>query len=215
MSEDARTPLVVTIWEEYGSGADEIGREVAAQLAMPYHAQAFSSEDIEAGAIPEEAVESEVQYVQSRIDLSRVLSAMSGAFGGSDGQDFRAATEGQRELIAENDATVTRFAAQGGVIVGRNATVILADRPRTLHVLLTGDEETRTAHAAEVAGISLELAQKRRRREDRIRTDMSKTLYGWDPRDASRYHLAITTSRLPYDVAVAAIVNAAKAAASA
>lgn len=214
MSEDARPPLVVTIWEEYGSGADEIGREVAAQLEMPYHAQAFSSEDIEAGAIPEEAVESEVQHVQSRLELSRVLSAMSGAFGGSDGQDFRAATEGQRALVAENDAIVARHAAQGGVIVGRNATVILADRPHTLHVLLTGDEERRTAHAAEVAGISLEAAQKRRRKEDKVRTDMSKTLYGWDPRDASRYHLAITTTRLPHDAAIAAIVNAAKAAAA-
>lgn len=214
MSTDASTPPVVTIWEEYGSGADAIGRAVAEQLGLPYHAQAFSSEDIEAEDSSRDA-DSEAEQVPSRMLLSQVLSAMGGAFGGSDGKDFLAVSESEHELVAQNNATVAGYAKEGGVIVGRNATVILADRPHTLHVLLTGDEESRAAYAAEVAGISLEVARRRRKREDRVRTDMSSSLYGWDPREPRHYHLMLTTSRLSHEAAVGTIVHAIRAAANA
>src|SRR5699024_5407163 len=120
MSVDPSTPPpVVTIWEEYGSGADAIGRAVAEQLGLPYHAQAFSSEDIESGAQPPNA-DRDAENVPSRMLLSQVLSAMGGAFGGSDGKDFLAVTESQRDLVAQNNATVAGYAKEGGVIVGRN-----------------------------------------------------------------------------------------------
>ena len=214
MSTASSTPPVVTIWEEYGSGADAIGRAVAKQLGLPYHAQAFSSEDIEAGEVPQ-GPSSEAEHAPSRMLLSQVLSAMGGAFGGSDGTDFLAVSESQHDLVAQNNQTVGGYAKEGGVIVGRNATVILADRPNTLHVLLTGDEESRTAHAAEVAGISLEEARKRRKREDKVRTDMSTSLYGWDPREPKHYHLMLTTSRLSHEAAVATLVHAITAAVNA
>src|SRR5699024_2811969 len=155
----------------------------------------------------------DAENVPSRMLLSQVLSAMGGAFGGSDGKDFLAVTESQRDLVAQNNATVAGYAKEGGVIVGRNATVILSDRTRTLHVLLTGDEASRTAYAAEAAGISLDAAGKRRKREDRVRTEMSTSLYGWDPRDPTHYHLMLTTSRLSQEAAIATIVHGITAAA--
>lgn len=198
---------VVTIWEEYGSGAEAVGRAVAERLGLPYHAQAFSSEDIEAEGAPQDE-SATAQSIQSRVNLSQVLAAMGGAFGGGDGMEYIDAQRDKRELIDDNNATVRRYGEEGGVIVGRNATKILANRPRTLHVLLTGDAESRVARAAELAGISLQQAEKRRRQEDRMRTDMSTSLYGWDPREPVHYDLMINTGRIPQAAAVEAIAHA-------
>ena len=96
----------------------------------------------------------------------------------------------------------------GGVIIGRNATVILAARPRTLHVLLTGDVKDRVQRAAEAAGIPLDQAARRQGREDQVRADMSRVLYGWDPHDPARYDLVINTSRIPESAVATAIVDA-------
>lgn len=93
------------------------------------------------------------------------------------------------------------------MIIGRNATVILAERPNTVHVLLTGDQEDRIRRGAEFHNINLDQARRRQRREDQVRVDMSKVLYGWDPFDPTRYDLVINTSRIPATRAIAAIVD--------
>jgi glucuronide carrier protein len=201
----ARTPTtgrpVVTIFELYGAGADYVGRRVAEALGLPYHAQAFSSEEIEGGA--EAATE-------QGATLAQVYSVMGGAYGGFEGRDVVTTQRQKYELIMDNNRKVWESAESGGVIVGRNGAVVLADRPRTLHVLLTGAVEDRVARAAREAGISSERAHARQKREDQVRADMSMVLYGWDPRLPERYDLVINTSRIPLDAAVTAIVDAVR-----
>lgn len=195
---------VVTIWEQYGAGADAVGRAVAERLGLPYHPQAFSSEDIEDGpADPSSSL-------ASRAALAEVLSAMGGAYGGFEGRDVITTQKDKRDLVADNNDKVWRYAEQGGVIVGRNATVILAARPRTLHVLLTGDVTDRVARAAAESGIPLDQAARRQSREDQVRADMSRALYGWDPREPDRYDLVVNTSRIGTAAVVSAIVDAVR-----
>lgn len=191
---------VVTMWEQYGSGAEEIGVQVAQALGLPFHGQAFSSEDLED---PDASLNNQAV-------LATVFSAMGGAYGGHAGRDIITTQQDKRQLITDNNATVRRSADEGGVIIGRNATVILASRPRTLHVLLTGVLQDRIAHAAAAGGISAEQAAKRQAREDDVRAEMSRVLYGWDPHDPSHYDLVLNTSRIPATAAVAAIVNAVR-----
>lgn len=200
---------VVTLWEQFGAGADAIGRAVAERLGLPYHPQAFTSEEIEEdGRRRATSAEEQALQIESSIALAQVFSAMGGLYGGFDGRDMVDTQQQRRSLIEENDATVHRFAEEGGVIVGRNATVLLSGRPRTLHVLLTAAAETRIARAAERAGISRERAAKRQKREDQVRVDMSRSLYGWDPSRPENYDMVLNTSRLPRDSAVEAIVHA-------
>lgn len=201
---------VVTLWEQFGAGADAIGREVAERLGLPYHPQAFSSEEIESdeGRTRTPSAEQQAVRLESSLALAQVFSAMGGVYGGFDGRDIIDAQEQKRTLIDENNATVHRFAREGGVIVGRNATVLLADRPRTLHVLLTADVEARIARAAERAGISRDRAAKRQKREDSVRVDMSRSLYGWDPSRPEHYDMVLNTARLSRHAAVEAIVHA-------
>jgi len=101
------------------------------------------------------------------------------------------------------------------VIVGRNGAVILAKRPATVHVLLTGAPEDRINRAVNEYGISPDVAAARQKREDQVRADMSLTLYGWDPRQPDRYDLVFNTSRISLDSVVDAILAAVRGAAQA
>lgn len=193
---------VVTIFEHFGAGADHIGREVARELALPYHAQAFTSEELEGGA--EAATEQGAM-------LAQVFSVMGGAYGGHEGRDIATTQREKYDLVVRNNTELWEYATEGGVIVGRNGAVVLADRPNTIHVLLTGSAEDRIARAAEESGISGERAAARQKREDQVRADMSIVLYGWDPRLPDRYDLVINTSRIHPDAAVRAIVDAVRA----
>ena len=69
----------------------------------------------------------------------------------------------------------------------------------------------RIARAAQEAGISLDRAARRQKNEDRIRADMSIELYGWDPRDPTRYDLVVNTGRMDLDACVDIIAQAYRA----
>ena len=132
---------VVTMFEQFGAGATSIGQKVASKLGLPFHAQAFSS-DVIVGRGTRERVEDDAVLV-------RVLSVLGGAYGGLESRDIVTTQQEKFDLITENNQNVWRYAEEGGVIVGRNGAVILANRPNTLHVLLTGDVEDRAKRAAE------------------------------------------------------------------
>lgn len=195
----AATGPVVTLFEQYGCGADAIGRKVAERLGVPYTGQRLSSADLEAAPEYDEKVEG---------TWDRFLRSVAGR-GISDadlniGADQRA----DRNLAAENAIEVTQAVAHGGVILGRNATVVLAQHPGALHVRLTAPAGVRVGRAAEFDAISEEVAERRSESEDRLRGEMSKRLYGWDPNNDEAYDLVINTGRYSIDEAVDMIVRA-------
>ena len=194
----AKVLPLVTLFESYGSGAEEVGPKVAEALGLPYHAQAFSSEDLE---------EQEAQREKESL-LSRVVVAMGAGGSASGGRDVIFAKQDQRALIEENTAQVLEWARQGGVITGRNGAFILNDREAALHVRLDGQFDRRVQRAAEVRGISVDRAHMRQKREDQMRVDMSKQLYAFDSGDPLNYDLTLNTGTLDLDTCVQIIVAA-------
>jgi cytidylate kinase len=114
------------------------------------------------------------------------------------------------DLVIENNHSLISATAAGGVVLGRNATVVLADNPRPLHVKLDGPVEARVARAAEQAGIGLERASRRQLHEDEMRAAMSQRLYNWNPRENDHYHLVINTGRVDLDAAAEIVVAASR-----
>jgi cytidylate kinase len=192
---------VVTIFEHYGAGAAAVGTLVADALGLPFHGQAFSSEELEGG---------DDSSLERSAVLATVYAAMGGAYGGFEGRDVITTQQQKRDLVMSNNRSVWHDAEGGGVIVGRNAAVVLASRPRTVHVLLTGAVQDRVARAARAAGIPLERAAARQAREDDVRAQMSVALYGWDPRRPDLYDVTFNTSRIPPEAVAQAIVQAVK-----
>jgi cytidylate kinase len=199
---EARTPRpVVTLFESYGSGASYIGPRVAQALGLPFHPQAFSSDQIENAAVQRE----------NQGTLSRILTAMGGgSYAGLEGPAVAMAQADDHDLILQNTRVVKEQARAGGVIVGRNGALILANQPATLHVMLDGPVRQRVERAARDSGIDIERAAKRQKREDQVRADMSIEFYGWDPRETERYDLMVNTGTMDLDTCVDIIVQAAK-----
>jgi cytidylate kinase len=194
------TRPVVTLFESYGSGADYIGPRVAQALGLPFHEQAFSSEEIE----------NAMNRRESETLLSRVFGAMGGSYAGLEGPGVAAAQRDNYDLVMENTRTVREAAGRGGVIVGRNSCLILRDWPGALHVKLDGPLQQRIARAAQVSGIDPGRAAKRQKREDQTRADMSIQLYGWDPRLTDHYDLVVNTGTMDLDTCVDIIVEAVR-----
>ena len=99
-------------------------------------------------------------------------------------------------------------AASGGVILGRNATFVLQDHPRALHVRLIAPVDVRITRAAELYVIPPDVARARQEREDRVRAEMSARLFDWNPNDDSSYDVILNTTHYTTDEAVEMILNA-------
>ena len=188
---------VVTIFETYGSSASTVGPAVAQALGVPYIEQLYSSEDLEAADRDPQLRESLLSRVLGTLGRTAAV-ADGGAYSGSLAQAD--ATDSIRELW---DAM-----ANGGVVVGRNATVILAALPNALHVKLDGPLDQRIARGAADAGIDQSHARARQAREDPARAEMSRRLFNWDPRQNERFDLVVNTGTLPSELAVEIIVAA-------
>ena len=196
-----QTPLVITLWETYGSNMEAVAEALAADLKLPLHKQAYSSEAIEQATAEREREGA----------LGRLLRNFAPANFTYDGAVSAAATASESNYAAmaeENTAVVRQAATIGGVIQGRNGQYILRDRPNTLHVKLDGPVAGRVAFAAQASGIGEERARKRQVIEDEFRSQLSDKTYHFDPRTNDWYDLVVNGSQLP----VAAVVSIIKAA---
>jgi len=191
---------VVTLFESYGSGAGYIGPRVAQALGLPFHPQAFSSEEIENATAQRE----------NQGTLSRIFTAVGDSYAGLEGPSVAMAQADNHDLVMQNTREVHEQAREGGVLVGRNAALILANQPAALHVMLDGPLGQRIERAARDSGIDTQRAAKRQKREDQVRADMSIEFYGWDPRETQRYDLVVNTGTMDLDTCVDIIVQAAR-----
>lgn len=189
---------IVTLYEEYGAGADAIGPLVSRDLGVAYVDRAVSSETFEAAA-EREAVEENFfeRFLSSFTPMPSIDGDVSWAL--EVRSDYEIAETGAAELRA--------LVSEGAVVLGRNATVVLADEPRALHVKLVAPVADRITRAATDAGITPERARRRQEREDRVRADISRRLHRWDPASNDRFDLIVNTSAFTPDEAARLIVS--------
>jgi glucuronide carrier protein len=193
---------VVTLFETYGSGATQIGARVAAALGVRFLGQRFSSEEVEAGEMK--------GYEDGPI--GRFLSAFGTYSPNQEGTRSTAIGQAQdNEAVRQNHAQILQAAAAGVVVLGRNATAILADRPGALHVKLVGRLADRLARAARVDGIDAATAARRQKNEDRHRAQLTHQLYHWDATDPLSFDLVLNTSELEEQACADTIVAAWRA----
>jgi len=203
MSEAAKkAPLIITMWETYGSGMEEVAAQVAERLGVQLHKQAFTSEQIEA-AEAARAEEGGFMRIVRRVGAMHIGDAVSS-------RTARAEQESWVDLAAENTKIVRDEAAIGGVILGRNGAFILQDEPRALHVKLDGHPKARAEHAARLKGISLDQATKRLPLEDAFRRNFSLNTYNFDPTGNEYYTLVLNAPKLGIEETVRLILEAAK-----
>lgn len=153
---DTKARTIVTLFEQYGAGAEVIGPRVAEALGTRFMDQAVSSETLEAAA--------ERDLVEENF-FERFLRSFTPMPSADADLAWALEVRTDHEVSADLAERLLAAVEDGGVVLGRNATKILADEPRALHVKLVGSVASRVARAANLAGISIEQASRRQERE--------------------------------------------------
>lgn len=189
---------VVTIFELEGSGATDIGPRVAEKLGVKYVPQRFSSEEV---------AKVEISALSSDNAFDRWLRTV--AFTGTQDADLARALDVAEDysLAQRNRVELLKFAEDGAVIAGRNGALVLGRGVGTLHVRLTAPTNKRVERVMSKTGLSQSQAAARIAVEDRVRAEMSRNLYQWDPNADEYYDLVINTGTVTYEQVVDMIVG--------
>ena len=189
---------VVTIFEREGAGASDIGPAVAKKLGVKYVQQKFSSDQV---------ADADARLLTSDSGFDRWLRTVS--FTGTQDADMARALEtAEDHSIAErNRLELLKFAEDGAVIAGRNGAIVLGRAVGALHVRLTAPMDKRIQRVMSRTGLDERGAEARIVFEDRIRAEMSRNLYQWDPNTDEYYDLVINTATVTYDQVVDMIVG--------
>lgn len=201
---------VVTVSASFGAGGAEIAPAVADRLHLPFHDRAIPVEVAGRLGVPvAEAEANDEKVARGLWRLITSLGSMPDPVGGvlptSPLPDERAFREQTERVLAEI------VAGPGGVVLGRAAAMVLADRPDALHVRLDGPPERRLAAAVAHLGRPEPEVRRERDAADAARTAYVRHFYRCDPAEARHYHLVIDSTALPHTTVVDLIVLAARA----
>ena len=206
--DDGRTTLmrhpskdmpVVTLFGTSGSGASDIGPILAEALNVPFIGQAFSSEDL--SKVDRRALSSDNVFDRwlRTVSYSATQDAtMDAALDNSQNHDL--ALAGIREVLESVE--------DGGVVLGRNGALILRRAVGALHVRLVAPKPLRIRRVAERLGLDPAAATEEVATEDRLRSEISRRMYQWDPNQSDEsFDVVINTGSVTYQEVVALIVG--------
>lgn len=185
---------MITVSRLTGSRGNEIAKEAARRLGIPYYAQELVHEIAVAAHVHESSVE---PLEKQRIgDFEAMLQGMleDEAFSADD------YLRHLRRVLGE----LTRRGS--GVVMGRGSHLVY-EASMALRVRLIGPIEKRIVHVAERDGIPMGEAQKRVHETDRQREDYHRRYFESDWADPQLFDIVLNTGSLTNEQCVDIIVS--------
>jgi cytidylate kinase len=202
------SPVIVTISNEYGSGALAVAERAVRALGYDYVDRQLPVVVAKRLHITPEAVDASEDSQRTLGEL--LLDGLERAT--PELAQATAAEPLDEELVAAVAAAVQEYAAKGNcVIVGRGAFAILGARPDVLRVFMHAPREWRVAHVVETTHVRRDVAEAEIERVDRARIAHIRQWYGLAFGDPQNYDLCIDTARLSAAQSAASIVAAVQA----
>lgn len=202
---------VVTISRELGSEGTRIAEEVARALGAECVDKEVLAEMARQAGLPVEAIAQAEEKLLSRPTLvSRDMQALF-----SKGQQARGTSLTEASYVAQMSEAIRALAERGNIVfVGRGAQLILQEHPSALHVHLHAPLDVRARRLQARRGLAdLEAARRVIQQADEQRRGWFRRFFaGADWKNPRYYHLMIDTWRVPPELAIAIIVQAARAA---
>jgi cytidylate kinase len=199
---------VVTIAMTTGARAEQIGRLVSEQVGFRYVNDEIIDRAAEHAGVSRRAV-AEVEHSPTLI--SRIINSLAAGMS-SELAGYALTPEeidpsaSYRRLIQD---VIREVAAQGkALIVAHGASILLADRPGVLRVLITASPATRAGRVASELGHDERQAAREIEHSDRERRAFFKRFYDLDEERETHYDLVINTDVLSPEVAARLIAHA-------
>lgn len=190
-AEEQRSPFVIVIGRQFGSGGRTIGKMIASRLGIDY----YDTELIKAAA-QQEGIRPEIFKEHDEKKPSVLKTLLQGAYGIAD-NFHQVPLSGERVYNVQSKVIKDLCKKGSCVIVGRNADFILRNHPGLLSVFLHAPLEFRVKRIIqrgesldEESAISL-ATQHDKRRESYYNFYTGEKKWGL----ASNYHLCLDTSR--------------------
>jgi cytidylate kinase len=200
--------VIVTVSNEYGSGALAIAKRVADALGYQYVDHQLPVVVAKRLRVTPEAVEA--NEAAGRTLGERVLTELERAT--PELAEASAAEPFDDELFHAIQAAVREYAARGdAVIVGRGSSAILGPRADVLRIFIHAPREWRIERVARAAGIPRAAAEAELDRVDRARSAYIKERYGLAFGDPRNYDLWLDASRIDGAQCAALVVAAVRA----
>lgn len=199
--------MIVTISNQYGSGALELAQRVAQTLGYTFVDRQLPVVVAKRLRVRPDAVEANEDATPTLGErfltgLERATPELGPA---SAAEDF------DEEVLRAVQRAVREYADRGNaVIVGRGASAILGARPGILRVFLHAPRDWRVGHVCESTGASRAIAESELDRVDRARTEYLREWYGLAFGDSQNYDLCVDVSRFTPARCVDLIVTAAR-----
>lgn len=202
---------VVTISAAYGAGGSIVGPAVAERLSVPFVDRAIPTTVAAEIGVPLEEVLAHDD--RSERGLGRLLTSAAklpvATMGGMETYVPQQKIVADEEFVAQTETVIRDIVSDGGVVLGRAAALVLAERPGVLHVRLDGPARARRRQAMRIRGLDDQTAEAEQRDTDRARAAYVKHFYRADPTSCQLYHLVLDGTALPLDLCVDTIVGVA------
>jgi cytidylate kinase len=200
---------VVTISRQLGSHGRHVAEEVAARLsAVCVDKEVLAEMAQKEGVSVDTIVQAEKRVLSRPIAVSEEMKSLLASQSGKQGSLTNA-----QGFVTHLGTAIRALADQGNVVfLGRGTQLLLAAYPQALHVRIYAPLEVRAARIQQSRGLSnQETALQVVRQADEQRNDWFRHFFhGVSWRDARHYHLMINTARIPEEVAIDIIVQAAR-----
>ena len=203
---------VVTIRGQLGSGAPEVGRQVADRLQADYVDREIIAEVAARLQRQEQEVIAKEMPPSSLLD--RIAEALGGSYGFGEGFDGAYLSISQMPLddtrYLQALGSVVRELArrQPLVILGRGSHFILKDYPGALHVLVVAPLEVRVKRLMQDRKFDQETAKLEIARSDKSLREFIKRYFKAELEDPVYYDLVINTGRFSFQAAASIVVDA-------
>jgi cytidylate kinase len=203
---------VVTIRGQLGSGAPEVGREVAARL----HADYVDREIIAEVATRLHRQEQDVlaKEMPPSSLLGRIAEALEHSYGfdvGFEGAylpSWQIPLNDTRYFQALETVVKELARSQSLVLRGRGSQFILKDFPAALHILVVAPLKVRMKRVMENFKLNQEDAKREIDRFDKSSREFIKRYFKAEPEDPVHYDIVINTERFSFQAAASLVVDA-------
>ncbi|MBF0624226.1 MAG: cytidylate kinase-like family protein [Magnetococcales bacterium] len=192
----AKRPLV-TVSRSYGANGTDIARRLAKELEVPL----YDGELLK--AVVKEAKED--KFLLEALD-ERATSLMDDLLHGF----FSKKSTTKSAFFRYMGKVILSISAQGGVIVGRGAHLLIPENRPVLRVRLEGSDEVCIKRLAKRLDIKKSEAARRMRQVNEERAEFVKTVFKKHPTNQLQFDLILNTDTFDEAAAVKVILAAAK-----